>query len=205
MIISTSFRSISTTLFLLIALPIVGCKDYPYSSPVPGTLEIRLKTLSTNIPYGSRNHLLMQLTAVRAVRSDLAKQEVFEDLRAIRRYTDSYDAFSAAAFDSTLEIGQTNSPPGSFIGLDITTQPLAQFGEGGKVEPGIVVLDGYRRIPITFAADAQSFIQLRVPITVEESKKTIVVVSFDVDSSLTRGAETFHYSPKFYISSLQIQ
>lgn len=200
MIISTSFRSISATILLLFALPIAGCKDYPYSSPVPGTLEVRLKTVSTNIPYGVRNSLLMQLTAVRAVRSDFAKQEVFEDLRAIRRYTESYNAFSRAAFDSTLEIGQTNSPPGSFIGLDITTQPLAQLGESG-----IVVLDGYRRIPITFAADAQSFIQLRVPISIQESKKTIVVVSFDVDSSLTRGAETFHYSPKFYISSLQIQ
>ena len=152
-----------------------------------------MKTISANIPYGSQNLLPMQLTDLRAVRNDYAKQEVFEDRLAIRRYTETYDAFSLGAFDSTLQIGETYSPPGSYLGLDITTQPM-----------GVVVLDGYRIIPITFAADAESFIRLRTPITIEEAKTTVVVISFDVDSSLTRGAETYHYHPKFYVSSLQI-
>ena len=194
MIFSTACRSLFFIFVVLVVHPLGGCKEYPYASPSPGVLEVRMKTVSANIPYGDLNRLPMQLTAVRAVRSDNAKQDVFEDLRAIRRYTDSYDAFSRAAFDSTLEIGQTYTPPGSYVGLDITTQPL-----------GIVILDGYRTIPITYAADAESFIQLRTPITVEEGKTTIVVVSFDVDSSLVRGAETFHYNPTFFISSLQIQ
>jgi len=194
MIFSTACRSLLFISVFLVVHSLGGCKDYPYASPSPGVLEVRMKTVSANIPYGELNRLPMQLTAVRAVRSDNAKQDVFEDLRAIRRYTDSYDAFSRAAFDSTLEIGQTYTPPGSYVGLDITTQPL-----------GIVVLDGYRTIPITYAADAESFIQLRTPITVEEGKTTIVVVSFDVDSSLVRGAETFHYNPTFFISSLQIR
>jgi hypothetical protein len=190
--VSTSFRSSRFVFLLLIAASLAGCKDYPYTSPMPGTLVVRMKTVSEGIPFGELNRLPMQLTAVRAVRSDNAKQEVFEDLRAIRRYTDSYDAFSREAFDSTLEIGQTYAPPGSYIGLDITTQPL-----------GNVVLDGYRTIQITFAADAESFLRLRTPIPIHEGKATVVVVSFNIDSSLVRGAETYHYHPKFYISSLQ--
>lgn len=196
--LAPTLRSVLIGIILLVPHFSTGCKDYPYSSPTPGTLEVRLRTVSTAIPYASGNQFLMQLTAVRAVRSDNAKQEVFSDLRAIRRYTGSYDAFSPEAFDSTLEIGQAYAPPGSYIGLDITTQPLAQKGQ-----PGLVVLNGYREIPITFAKDAQSFLSLRTPITIQEGKSTLVVVSFDVDSSLTRGAETFHYRPKFYISSLQ--
>ncbi len=161
---------------------------------MPGTLVVKMKTISNNIPYGGLNQFPMQLTELRAVRSDNAKQEIFEDLRAIRRYTEYIDAFSQAAFDSTLEIGATNSPPGSFIGLDLTMQPA-----------GAVVLDGYRLIPISQDVNAQSFLQLRLPITIQESKTTTVVISFNVDSSLTRGAETYHYLPKFYISSLQTQ
>jgi len=194
MVLSTAFRSFLVTFVALVALSVTGCKDYPYTSPVPGTLDVRLKTVSENIPYGATNQFPMRLTSVRAVRSDNAKQEVYEDLRAIRRYTDSYDAFSREAFDSTLQIGATYAPPGSYIGLDITTQPS-----------GSVILDGYRTIEITFAADAESFLRLRSPITIQEGKTTVVVVSFDVDSSLTRGAETYHYHPKFYISSLQIR
>ncbi len=192
MIFSTACRSFLLPSAFLLVLSFAGCKDYPYASPMPGTLEVRLKTISANLPYGPANLLPMQLTALRAVRTDNAKQEIFEDVRAIRRYTDSYDAFSQEAFDSTLLIGQSYGPPGSYIGLDITTQPL-----------GAVILDGYRTIPITFAADAESFLRLRTPITVEEAKTTVVVISFNVDSSLTRGAETFHYHPKFFISSLQ--
>jgi hypothetical protein len=193
MVFFTPSRSFRITAILLAAVAITGCKDYPYTSPTPGTLEVRMKTISANIPYGSQNFLPMQLTDLRAVRNDYAKQEVFEDRLAIRRYTETYEAFSLEAFDSTLQIGETYSPPGSYLGLDITTQPL-----------GVVVLDGYRTIPITFAADAESFIRLRTPITIEEAKTTVVVISFDVDSSLTRGAETYHYHPKFYVSSLQI-
>ena len=198
MTLGPTLRSVLIGITLLAPLCITGCKDYPYDSPTPGTLEVRLKTVSTALPFTAGNQLLMQLTAVRAVRSDNAKQEIFEDLRAIRRYTDSYDAFSPEAFDSTLEIGQTYAPPGSYIGLDLTTQPLAQNGQ-----QGLVVLNGYRVIPITFASDAQSFLSLRMPISVQEGKNTLVVVSFDVDSSLTRGAETFHYRPNFFISSIQ--
>jgi hypothetical protein len=193
MFFSTTFRLFSISSLLLAALSIMGCKDYPYTSPTPGTLEVRLKTVSNNIPLGPGNFLEMQLTAVRAVRHDYAKQEVFEDKLAIRRYTEYYDALSQGAFDSTLQLGEAYSPPGSYLGIDLTTQPA-----------GFVVLDGYRTIPIQFAADAESFLPLRVPITIEEAKTTVVVISFDVDSSLVRGAETFHYHPKFYISSLQI-
>jgi hypothetical protein len=193
MVFSTSFRSFIVILVLLAALIFAGCKDYPYTSPAPGTLEVRIKTISANIPYGSLNFLPMQLTDLRAVRSDNVKQEILEDRLAIRRYTEVYDAFSLEAFDSTLQLGQSYSPPGSYLGLDITTQPT-----------GVVVLDSYRTIPVSFAADAESFIRLRTPITVEEARTTVVVISFDVDSSLTRGAETYHYHPKFFISSQQI-
>jgi hypothetical protein len=193
MIVFSASHSFFVGAALLFTLSVTGCKDYPYSTPLPGTLEVRLRTISNNIPYGQGNSFPVQLTAVRAVRSDNAKQEVFEDLRAIRRYTDYIQAFSQSSFDSTLEIGQAYSPPGTYVGLDITMQPA-----------GMVTLDGYRFIPVSFAADAESFLRLRTPITIQESRTTVVVVTFNVDSSLTRGAETFIYHPKFYISSLQI-
>jgi hypothetical protein len=189
---SITFHTFCVVFFILVLLSVAGCKDYPYTSSTPGVLEVRVKTVSANLPYNPQNLFPMQLTALRAVRNDNAKQEIFEDKLAIRRYTDTYDAFSRQAFDSTLSLGEAFSPPGSYLGLDITTQPT-----------GLVVLDGYRTILITFAADAESFIRLRTPITIQEAKRTVVTVSFDVDSSLTRGAETFHYHPKFYISSLQ--
>jgi hypothetical protein len=67
-----------TGILALAAATLPGCKDYPYSSPMPGTLDVRFKTVSKNIPYDARNSFPMQLTAVRAIRSDNAKQEVFE-------------------------------------------------------------------------------------------------------------------------------
>jgi len=186
------FPRLITGFLALAAATLAGCKDYPYSSPMPGTLDVRFKTVSKNIPYDARNSFPMQLTAVRAIRSDNAKQEVFEDLRAIRRYTNYFDAFTLGSFDSTNEIGQASTPPGRFIGIDLIIQPA-----------GMVVLDGYRFIEVSVSADIQTFVPLRTPITIEEMKTTTVVVTFNVDSSLTRGAESFHYKPKFTISSVQ--
>jgi hypothetical protein len=67
------------------------------------------------------------------------------------------------------------------------------------------VLDGYRFIEVKVAADAESFLRLRTPITIREGRTTVVTVTFNVDSSLTRGAEEFYYHPRFYISSIQIR
>jgi len=185
---------VSTVFTLLAVAALPACKDYPYSTSLPGTLDVRFKTVSTNIPYSPLNSLPMQLTVVRAIRSDNAKQEVFEDLRAIRRYTSYFDAFSIESFDSTNEIGQSSTPPGSFIGIDLIIQPI-----------GMVTLDGYRFISISTSASVQTYIALRTPISIQEAKTTTVVVTFNVDSSLTRGAESFYYKPKFTISSVQIE
>lgn len=171
-----------------------GCGQYPYESPLPGSLQVRIKTVSGNIPYSQLNQFPLQLTSVRAVRSDAAKVEVYDDLRAIRRDPSLIDAFSADAFDSSLVIGDVNAPPGSYVGLDLILQPA-----------GIVVLDGYRVIPVQVPLTESSFIPLRTAIQVEQVKNTVVVVTFDVDSALTKGAETFKYRPFYYISSISVE
>jgi len=172
----------------------LSCKQYPYASPLPGILEVHLKTKSEQIPYSPLNSFGMQLTSVRAIRSDNAKMEVFEDLRAIRRSPSYFDAFDKTAFDSALVIGQAYTPPGQFIGINIQTQPM-----------GLIILDGYRLIPVDIAPSFESLVILRQTIDIQELKTTTVVVTMDVDSSLTRRAESFQFRPVFYVSSIQVQ
>ncbi len=171
-----------------------GCKQYPYSSPLPGVIEVRLKTVSQNIPFGPLNTFPMSLSVVRAIRDDNVKLEVYDDITAIRRSPQNVDLFSLNAFDSSLVIGQADAPPGSYIGLDIILDPL-----------GNIVLDGYRNIKVTDATADPSFISLRQPITIEESHTTVVTVTFNADSSLVKGAEDFKYFPTFYVSSVGIR
>ena len=40
-------------------------------------------------------------------------------------------------------------------------------------------------------------------VKIEESRHTIVTVTFDLDSALVRRTETFLYRPYFYVSSVQ--
>lgn len=176
------------------AILFTGCKQYPYSSPLPGLIEVRLKTVSQSIPYGPLNTFPMSLSVVRAIRNDNVKLEVYEDITAIRRSPHDVDLFSQDAFDSTLVIGQADAPPGTYIGLDVILDP-----------DGFVLLDGYRFINVTDATADPSFISLRRPITIEESRTTIVTVTFNADSSLVKGAEDFKYYPTFYVSSVGIR
>ncbi len=191
---ATQWRFLFCCLAFCAAALWFGCGQYPYDSPLPGTLQVRIKTVSQNIPYSQLNQFPLQLTSVRAVRSDAAKVEVYDDLRAIRRDPSLIDAFSADAFDSSLVIGAVDAPPGSYVGLDLILQPA-----------GIVVLDGYRDIPVQIPLTESSFIPLRMPVPIEQMKSTVVVVTFNVDSSLTKGAETFKYRPYYYISSIQVE
>lgn len=169
-----------------------GCAQYKYASPAPGTIEVRLRTKSQNIPYSALNAFYMQLTEVRAVRSDSAKLEIYEDLKAINRsYPLNFNAFDSTAYDSSMVLGEAYAPPGNYVGLDLILQPL-----------GLIVLDGYRDIQVKTPLDFQSYAGLRAPFKIYQSKTTIVTVTFNVDSSLTRGAESFHFTPVYYVSSI---
>lgn len=182
-----------TFLFWMI-LCCTECGQYPYDAPLPGTLEVRIRTVSNNIPYSPLNTFPVQLTTARAILANNAKLDVYADLHAIKRDPSAFDAFSADAFDSALVIGDVESPPGTYIGLDLILQPV-----------GYVVLDGYRAIPVSIPLSDVSFVQLLRPISVEQLKTTVVTVTFDVDSSLSRGAESYKYKPYFYISSIRVE
>ncbi len=182
---------IATGRLLILALLLVGCGQYQYASPGPGTLEVRLRTESQNIPYDSLNTFLVQLTSLDAVRSDSARLEVYQDIAAIRRSPSDFNAFDSTAYDSSMVLGSADAPPGNYVGLDLIVQPV-----------GEVVLDGYRDISVVTAPSFQSLVELRDPFKIDESKSTIITVTFDVDSSLTKGAESFHYLSDFYISSI---
>lgn len=177
---------------LSIILLVAGCEQYQYASPSPGTLEVRLRTKSENVPYNSLNLFIMELTDLRAVRADSAKLEVYQDLMSINRSSPTdFNAFDSSAYDSEMVLGEAYAPPGNYVGLDLIAQPVGQ-----------VVLDGYRYIPVDVAPDFQTLALLRSPFKVNQSGTTIITVTFEVDSSLTKGAESFHYNPDFYISSI---
>lgn len=203
----------------LLSVFAISCKDYEYSSPLPGILEVRLKTVNNYqefIPFGPQNEfslLLKDLNA--ALPGSAVKQPILPDLYAIRRDNDGYlfNVLDPLARDSSFILGQTYAPPLTYSGIDLA-----------QVEfPRLFVLFYRERLVINSRGDTvltlvtdtirvtvlpppapplETFYHAPGTIQVNEGRVTVVTVAFDLDRVFIRRSESFEFHPSFYISSV---
>ena len=189
-------RFTSPVVILTVLLPILssviqlGCQT-EFSSPLPGVIEVRLKTVSGNIDFDPLNNFLLTVSSVEAVRSDDAKVVIYGDLGAISRKSTKLNTLDLRARDSLLIIGQTYVPPGTYQGIDILLEPAHQ-----------VILDGYRIITVTRDQDFDPRLRFRSTFSVQELTTTRITLEVNLDSTLLRRANTYEFRPFYSISSI---
>ncbi len=198
-----AFKSaISFGLIILAMFLNFGCEQYEYVSPSPGIIEVRFKTISTGastgITFNALNNFSLTIPdgsyTLVAIRNDGTLLPIFGDIRSIRRNATSFNTVQPATRDSALVIGQAYAPPGNYSGVYLQINP----GDN-------VILDGYRTISVADISDGTGDTYLYKAYTVVENKKTIVTVTLDLDNTLIKGAESYYYSPSFYLSSSGVQ
>ncbi len=166
----------------------ISCQ-YDYSSPLPGILEVRLKSISNNITFDPLNNYVIKVSNVEAIRNDGVRTVIFEDLRATQRTTNVYNTLDVRARDGNLVMGQTYVSPGSYSGLTISI-------EGADA----VIRDGYRIIPVEYPEGNAGTLISASPYEVRESATTLITVVVNLDSTLLQRANTYRFRPFFYIS-----
>ena len=175
-------------------LSINSCSQYEYSSPLPGIIDVRLRTISdtSRISFSPLNNFVLKVTSLEGVRDDYARSPIYEDTKAIGRTANVYNTLDVRARDSSLIMGEGYLPPGNYVGVNLLIQP------GGKV-----VLDGYRDIDIKLPDRFNALLTFRKPFQIRELETTSIVVTIDLDSSLVQGANVYYFKPYYYISSIQ--
>src|SRR5947207_7891506 len=127
---------------IVIIVVMYGCQ-YDYTSPLPGTLSIKLRAKSDNIDFSPLNNFVLRFSLIEAVRSDGARAKIYEDTKAVGENsqnpnpTYAYNALDSRARDSNIVIGEAYLPPGDYIGVNMNVVPS-----------DTVVRDGYRFIPV---------------------------------------------------------
>jgi hypothetical protein len=178
------------TLPFILALSNLGCQT-EYSSPLPGIIEVRLKTISNNIKFDPLNNFILTVSSVQAVRDDGARADVFGDLEAILREDTKLNTLDVRARDSALIIGQTYLPPGEYQGVDLLLEPARQ-----------AILDGYRIITVDRDPDFDPRLRFRSPYSIKELTTTQIVLEVNLDSTLLKKANTYQFRPYYNISSI---
>ena len=198
MIFLRKFFSLLSVIFFsaLFSLINLSCSQYDYSSPLPGIVEVRLKTISKNIPFDPLNNFVINVSRVVAVREDGAKADIYEDLKAIQRNKDgnNYNTLDFRARDSALIIGQTYLPPGKYVGINMVIKASTS-----------VVQDGYRIIFVEIPDEFQTGITLnfRSNYEIRELVTTKIKLAIDLDSTLVKRANSYRLSPYYYISAIE--
>jgi hypothetical protein len=175
---------------LSFAIANLGCQT-EYASPLPGIVEVRLKTISRNIHFDPLNNFILTVSSVEAVRDDNARAEIYADLEAIERRDTKLNTLDQRAEDSTLIVGQTFMPPGNYQGIDILLEPART-----------VILDGYRVITVERDPDFDPRLRFRSPFSISEWTTTQIVLEVNLDSTLLRKANTYLFRPFYSISSI---
>ena len=196
-----------TLMVVLFSFPLLnGCKEEPLLQITqPGILEVRMKTITTTYapPSDTTRHAFGgNVNSLFAIRGDDTRMEVFADVRATDRSFFQIDLLAPRAWDSSMIIGQSYTPPGTYKHLDMSFSPLPFFS----------FYNGIQNVPVSVydaRAEGQTVISLKKNIPVEEGRTTIVTVTADLDSSLSRsivqGFDILRFHPKFRISSVKIQ
>jgi hypothetical protein len=174
----------------LFAIVNIGCQT-EYASPLPGIIEVRLKTISNNIKFDPLNNFILTVSSVEAIRSDDAKAEVYGDLEAIIREDTKLNTLDVRARDSSLIIGTTYLPPGSYKGVDLLLEPSRT-----------AILDGYRVITVDRDPNFDPRLRFRSPYSIKELTTTQIVLEVNLDSTLLKRANTYQFRPFYNISSI---
>jgi len=171
----------------------VGGCEYEYSSPLPGTIDVKLRVISTNIAFDPLNNFVLKVTSVEAVRSeDKARAPIYEDTKAIGRTTNVYNTLDVRARDSSLVMGEGYLPPATYDGVNLLIEPGTQ-----------VILDGYRTIPVVKPEDFNPLLSFRSAFGISELTTTSIVVTIDLDQSLIKLSNSYLFQPVYYISSIK--
>ena len=178
---------------LLTLLAITGCQ-YEYSSPLPGTVDVYLKSVSNKIQFSPLNNFVLRVREVEAVRTDEARVKIYEDVDAIQRTVSVYNTLDVRARDSSLIIGRQYLPPGNYKGINILITPGSQ-----------VLLDGYRDPSVVLPERFDPTLEFRKPFEVLELRKTSIILTIDLDSTLVQGVDQYYFKPYYYISSITVQ
>ncbi len=178
---------------LLLAVLVLtsGCQ-YDYQTPLPGIIEVRLKTVSKNIPFAPNNNFVLKVSRIVAVREDQSQLLVYEDLKSIQRTTSVYNTLDDRARDSALVIGMSYAPPGRYVGIIMSVVPA-----------DAVIRDGYRIITVEKLPDFDSELKFHQPFEVFESRSTAIKLAINLDSTLVQRANSYLFVPYYYISAIE--
>ena len=105
-----------TLMVVLFSFPLLnGCKEEPLLQITqPGILEVRMKTITTTYapPSDTTRHAFGgNVNSLFAIRGDDTRMEVFADVRATDRSFFQIDLLAPRAWDSSMIIGQSYTPP----------------------------------------------------------------------------------------------
>jgi hypothetical protein len=183
------------TIFFLIVLANIGCQ-YKYTSPLPGIIEIRLKTISdtTQIDFLPLNSFTLTISQQMAIRSSLSKVQMYSDIKAFETKPTIVNTLDPRAKDSTLVIAQTYAPPDDYIGVDVLLDPAKE-----------VILRGYQVIDVVTGEGFNALLSFRKPFHVTEGRQTTIILTIDLSKSLQKGAFTYTFIPDYEITSIKYQ
>lgn len=191
----TSFcRSSALGILAITAIFLTASCQYDYSSPQPGLVQVRLKTISNNIPVTALNNFIVEFSLIEAVRSDGARASIYEDRTAIDTKPLGINVLDFRARDSVLIVGESYIPPGDYNGIKFTIKPNR-----------FLTLNGYQIIsviPVGFSS-RDALIYLPKPFKVNEYNLTAVTIELDLDQTLNKGAFDYLFVPHFTISSIK--
>lgn len=170
-----------------------GCSQYDYSSPSPGTINIRLRTISNNLAFDPLNNFVLKLTQVNVERDDGKLATIYEDTKAIGRTTNLYNTLDPHARDSDVVIGAAFLPPGKYIAILLLVTPATE-----------VILDGYRNIPVATDPDFNPLLVFGINpyFEIKELTATNIVITIDLDKSLLKRANSYLFRPVYQVTSI---
>jgi hypothetical protein len=174
------------------ALTNLSCSQYDYASPQPGTIEVRLRTISKNIDFSALNNFVLKVNSVTAVRTVGTQVEIFADDQAKgRQNPTSFNTLDPRSRDSALVIGQAFAPPGDYSAVQLSITPSSN-----------IILNGYQIVTVKLPEGFSTSLNFEKSFSVREAAGTRIVLTIDLDSSLVKGAQVFYFRPEYFISSI---
>lgn len=189
-----TFRIVAFVLVSCALLVInLSCSQYDYSSPLPGIISLHLHSIidTTQMKFSPLDNFPIQIAQINVYRSDGAYAIVNADMAALQRTTSTYNTLDVQAGDSSMVVGESYLPPGDYVSVGVLVQP-----------GNVVVLDGYRSIPVSIPSNINPEIFFRRAFHITEGHRTTIILTLDLSKSLIQQVDTYLYNPVYSISSI---
>jgi hypothetical protein len=196
--IAQSYYPIGTIFLFSIMLIILNINcQYDYRSPLPGAIEVRLRTISANIAPTRFTNFIVKIDKIQAIRSDGGKQKIYEDAKIIESSSQNtlllVNTLDSLASTGNIVIGQAYAPPGDYIGFDFQIEPGSNVILGSNAEE-------QQPISVIRPSSYQSVFHQDISFQVRESQTIKIILTLDLDRSLIKGAYNYSFEPKYSIS-----